>query len=305
MKIAFIDRTSQAYLGQWGIHSDTAIKKFFHNMDTLKSELSKFRPDCVFINKGSTLNYEAVRLAITPYKSVYFLGDYRDPFPRWGYAYSTLCDMVLFTWKDVKIWKSINAMGQKNIHCVHQGTNTDVFSPLPDIEKTADVSFGGGFYGDNFSDAKERLATVKMLQDKYDCQIAGDGWPSYIDAVPRLNHPKLNKFHNQARVTVGIHNRIFGRYGIKHATSNRLYQCMSIGIPHIAQYSPGVGSRLGESYLDWETHDDLREKIDHLLENPQVAEKIGEQQRKQIVENHTTAIAWKGMEDTIRKCLKL
>lgn len=93
MKIAFIDRTVQAYLGQWGIHSDTAVKKFFHNMDTLKSGLAKFAPDCVFINKGSTLNYELVRLAIKPYKSVYFLGDYRDPFPKWAYAYSTLCDM--------------------------------------------------------------------------------------------------------------------------------------------------------------------------------------------------------------------
>jgi spore maturation protein CgeB len=306
VKIAFIDKTVKAQLTQWGVKSATCEKKFFHNINTLKDELTFYKPDAVFINKGSTLNYEAVRLATLPYFKVYFLGDYRLPFPGWAYAFATMCDIVLFTWKDIAVWESLKKMGQRDIFYVHQGINPDVFRPLPEIKKNLDITFGGGFYGVNFSDAAERLKTVEFLQSKYKTLVAGDGWPSHINSVKRMNHFSLNRFHNRARVTVGIHNRVFDRYGIKYGTSNRLYQCMATGVPHIAQYSPGI-SELFDSdggYLDWKTHEDLATAIDWLLSNPEAAEKTGEKQRAQIIKYHTTLHAWMRMENIIRRCIR-
>lgn len=306
IKIAFINRTVQAQLTQWGVESPTCQKKFLHNMETLQGDLKEFAPDCVFMNKGSTISYEIIRLAIKPYKSVYFLGDYRNPFPRWAYAYATLFDMVLFTWEDTKIWNSIREMGQKNIFCVHQGISPKVFKPLPDVmSKKFDVTFGGGYYGDNFSNAAERLKTIKFLNERYNLQVIGDGWPSYIPSIPRVNHHELNKIHNQSKVTVGIHNRIFGKYGVKYGTSNRLYQCMAIGVPHITQYSPEVSKLFDMGYMDWKTRDELAQKIDALLPDTELRHVIGKIQRHQIKKYHTTLHAWLRIEDKIRQCLEL
>lgn len=302
MRIAFIDKTANAQHAQFGVKSPTCEKKFFHNISSLKIDLKNYKPDAVFINKGSTLNYEEVRLAIKPYFSVYFLGDYRNPFPAWAAAYATTCNMVLFTWKDPNIYSELKSMGQRNIFCIHQGINPDVFRPLPGSPKVYQVAFGGNFHGINFSNAAERLKNVRFLNQHYNFQVIGGGWPSDVGALPRKNHPSLNRILNQAHITVGIHNRLFHKYGVKYGTSNRLFQCMAIGIPHVAQQSPGIHELFDDSYIEWVDRKDLLRKIDWLLSCPDIAREVGQKQRECIINNHTTIHAWMRMEERIREC---
>jgi len=302
MKIAFIDKTIHAQHAQFSVPSPTCEKKFFHNIPSLKLDLKKYKPDVVFINKGSTLNYEEVRLAVKPYFSVYFLGDYRNPFPAWATAYATTCNMVLFTWEDPEIYKDLKTMGQKNVFCIHQGTNPNVFKPIDGSPKIYQAMFGGNFYGVNFSNAAERLKNVRFLNTHYNFQVVGAGWPDDVKAIPRKNHPRLNKLLNQSHTTIGIHNRLFHRWGVRYGTSNRLFQCMAIGIPHIAQQSPGISELFDDCYLEWIDRKDLQRKLDWLLSNPSEAEKLGQRQREYIINNHTVYHAWMRMERRIREC---
>jgi len=293
-KLAIIDKNSKANFSQW--QAAIEPKKFFHNDNNLVSDMKKYNPDIIFINKGNV--FSNIPQAIKEFKSVYFYGDFYRPIPQYVIEYSKIVDAVIFTNKDKELWINIkNNANQKNIYFVSMGTDIEIFKPLENVEKKYDIIFPGNYFGKNFCGSDIRLNLVKHLKDiNYNFQVIGDGWPKEINAISRQGHHDLNLSINQAKITVGMSHFI----DIPYYTSNRLYQCMATGVPHITWYSPGVRSLFKKSYLDVNSYQQLDNMIYGLIKNKVKRNFFGLSQRYEIKNHHTIFDFWQQIENILQ-----
>ena len=289
-KLAIIDKNKNAHLSQWKAAPDP--KKFFSTDNAVMSSLDAYNPDIVFINKGNM--FTGILPVIKKYKSVYFYGDYYTPIPAYVYKYAKICTAVIFTNKDQGLWKSIRTQcDQKNIFFVPLGTDTDIFKPLKTIDKIYDIVFGGNYLGPSFCGSKLRLDLVEHLLEKgYNLQVVGNGWPAHINAKPFQSHPELNFTINQAKLTVGISHFI----NVPYYTSNRLFQFMATGVPHITWYSPKVKDLFLFGYKDVNSYEELDKTIDDLFNNNSYRIYLGNEQLWEIRDRHTIYNAWDKIE---------
>lgn len=277
---------------QFGVVSKTCAKQFFWNPNTAVRAVKDFDPDFLFVNKQFSM--EVIEELVKTYPLAYFFGDFRNPLPNFVVKFVEMAKIGFFTWKK----PSINDSWPK-IKLVHQGANPEVYKPRQSIQKKYDVIFSGNFYGTDL-----RLKTARFLAHNFNFIAIGAGWPPGIPSLSRKMAGSMPRYYNQARITVGIFNRTdFSDSKVHYYTSNRLFNCMAMGIPHIAPYSPGVVEIFDKGYMEWRTHNDLGEKIEMLLKNPRHARNVGKSQREEILKRHTTLHAWLRMEKWIRKCL--
>jgi len=290
-KLAIIDKNKNARLSQWRAAPDP--KKFFSSDNAVISLLDVYKPDFVFINKGNL--FTGIFPTIKKYKSVYFYGDYYRPIPAYVYEYAKVCDAVVLTNKDQGLWKELRAAcNQKNIFFVSQGVDTDVFKPIENTPKIYDIVFGGNYFGPSFLGSDIRLALVEhLLKSPYKFQVIGDGWPDYVNALPRQNHSDLNLSINQSRLTVGMSHFV----DVSCYTSNRLYQFMATGVPHIAWDSPGIKTLFRHGYYSIDSYEKLDNAIKNFLENQTTSEFIGKSQAKEIRNRHTIYHTWQKIEE--------
>jgi spore maturation protein CgeB len=134
-----------------------------------------------------------------------------------------------------------------------------------------------------------------MIEKGYDLKVVGDGWPKDINAMPRQGFVELNKTINQAKLTVGISHFI----DVPGYTSNRLYQCMATGVPHIAWHSPKVAKIFKHGYTSVKSYDELDEKIELYLESNVRRGFAGNCQHGEIYNRHTIYHAWNRIEDIL------
>ena len=190
----------------------------------------------------------------------------------------------------------------KNPHVVRRATDPNQFHPLPEIEPIYDVVFAG-----NNSGGEPRMKVMEFLHKNFNLYIVGAGWPKKFNQLGRKtsNYAGLNKHLNEGKVTVGAFNLIDKvKDGASYYTSNRPYQNMAVGRPHISPYCPGVHEFFEKGYLDYKDLDQLKTQIEILLSTSQEKrDEIGRVQRNEIVTRHTYAHAWKYMEEIIEKNL--
>jgi spore maturation protein CgeB len=284
-KLAIIDKNSNARFSQWRAAPEP--KKFFYNDRSLIDNLKNYKPDVIFINKGST--FSNVKYAMLKYKSIYFYGDYYRPVPDYVRQYARMANAVIFTNKDKWLW---NCIGNKNTFFISQGVDTDIFKPV-NVEKKYDIVFGGNYYGSKFCGSDIRMQLVRHIKDmSLDFCVVGDGWPDDIQAIPRQGVVEYNKIINSARVTVGISHFI----DVPCYTSNRLYQMMATGVPHIAWYSPGVKELFKTGYCEVSQMHQLDNLINIYVTNKKERDTKGWLQRQEILNSHTIFDSWNKIE---------
>jgi spore maturation protein CgeB len=290
-KLAIIDKNPKAHLSQWKAAKEP--KKFFHNDNSLVIDIKKYNPNIIFINKGHT--FTNIPQAIKDFKSVYFYGDYYIPLPTYVKEFAAICDAVILTNKDPTAkWSLKNT--KASIFFASQGTDIEIFKPI-NTEKKYDIVFGGNYLGSKFPGSTRRLELVRhLIKKNYNLKVVGDGWPKDINALPRQGFIEYNKIINSARITVGISHFI----DVPWYTSNRLYQMMATGVPHIAWYSPDVKKLFKNGYIEIETYNELDELIDYFLANKQARNTAGEKQRKEIVNRHTIFHFWQRIENILQ-----
>ena len=177
--------------------------------------------------------------------------------------------------------------------------DTDVFKPLPDEDKKYEILFGGSFFRDAFP--KDRIRLIRHLKDKgYNIQVVGDGWPEDIEAIPRKGVIEYNRMMNQSRVTIGMSH--FN--DVAYYTSNRLYQAMATGVPHISWHAPFIADRFEEGYLEVKSYDEIKKILDFLLSSEFWRKTVGNCQHREILNNHTLLHAWQRMKAIIKDNLK-
>lgn len=286
-KLAIIDKNPNAHLTQWRAAPEP--KKFFHNPRTLANDVRKYNPDYIFINKGNTFPLEEIQAAIWGYRSVYFYGDYYRPIPNYVMELAKICSAVVLTNKDKGLWGSL---GNDRIYFVSQGADTEIFKPVKLNTKYA-VVFPGNYYGTKFLGSDIRLKLVRWIQKAgYNFLAVGNGWPEDVNSIPRQPVHKLNTIINQSKITVGMSHFV----DVPCYTSNRLYQCMATGVPHIAWYSPGVKDLFSQGYREVNSYSELHELMLGLLLNGKARLEMGTAQYSEIHLHHTIFHVWENIE---------
>lgn len=285
MKIAIIDKNPKAHLTQWRAAPEP--KKYFYKDASLEQDIKKYSPDAIFINKANT--FTRIPAAVKGYKSFYFYGDFYKPIPEYVKQYAKICTAAIFTNKDKSLWNEIKKSGQKNIYFVSQGVDPNVFYPLG-FKKKYDILFAANYFGRKFCGSDIRLEFARFLKKEFGkkFQIIGDGWPADLDAMPRQGAIELNKTINQSKLTVGMSHFI----DVPFYTSNRIYQSMATGVPHIAWHSPQVRSIFNQGYIQVKRYSDLKMLLETLLEDTTMRLKIGIRQHAEIINHHTIFHTW-------------
>jgi hypothetical protein len=288
-KLAIIDKNPDAKFTQWRAAAEP--KKFFHKDNSLATDIKKYDPDFIFINKGNT--FKNIPSAIAGKKSIYFYGDYYRPIPKYVPYYSSLCSAVVLTNKDRALWRSL---GNKNIYFASQGVDVEIFKPVC-MKKKYDVIFAGNYYGTKFLGSDIRLEFARYIKNlPYKTEIIGDGWPLDIDALPRQGMADLNQSINASMLTAGMSHFI----DVPFYTSNRLYQSMATGVPHIAWHSPKVRSIFRHGYLEVSSYKQMSIFIKKLLKHHEMRLNIGMRQFSEIRNYHTIFDFWNKIEKIMK-----
>ena len=289
MVVALIDKNPKT---QFAIGHNYPV---FTNLQSLKQDIADYAPDWVFI--FIKYGMDQIREAIKNTKAAYIFADYRNPLPEFALQLSHMSDITVTSWKQPSLWKTL-----KNPHVIRRATDPNKFKPLPEIKPIYDVVFAGNNVG-----GKPRMKVLEFLYKNFNLYIVGAGWPKKFNQLGRKtgSYVSLNKHLNEGKVTVDIFNRTdMVKEGVSYYTSNRPYQNMAVGRPHLQPYVPGVQEFFEKGYLDYKDLDQLKTQIEILLSTSQEKrDEIGRVQRNEIVTRHTYAHAWAYMENIIEKNL--
>ena len=289
MKIALIDKNPKT---QFAIGHNHPV---FTGLSSLKKDIAEYNPDWVFVSIKHGM--DQIREATVNTKMAYIYADYSNPLPLFTRQLSEMADITLTSWKQPDLWKTL-----KNPHVIRRATSSDKFRPLPEIKPIYDVVFAGHNYN-----GEPRTKVINFLNKHFNLYIVGSGWPSKFQQLGRKtkNYHELNKCLNRGKITVDIFNRRdMIKEGVSYYTSNRPYQNMAVGRPHLQPYCPGVEEFFKAGYLAYRDLNDLKTMIETLLNKPQwVRDALGNVQRNEIVTRHTYAHAWKYMENLIERNL--
>jgi len=288
MKVVLINKNPKSQFAQGNNHP------VFTGLHTLSQDIHNYNPDWVFISMKHGM--DQVREAIKNTKAAYLYADYRNPLPKFTIEFSKMANITLTSWKHPKLWKTL-----KNPHVVMRATDPTEFFPIPEIKPEYDVVFGGNNFGGD-----PRMKVMNFLNKHFNLFIIGAGWPSKFNSSGKArSYIHLNRTLNKGKVTVGAFNLIDKfKDGTSYYTSNRPYQNMAVGRPHLSPHCPGVSEFFKNGYMEYMNLGHLKELVELLLNMTQKErDKIGKIQRKEIVENHTYKHGWEYMEKVVKENL--
>lgn len=153
--------------------------------------------------------------------------------------------------------------GRNKIKCVTYAVDEEIY-PEVKSEKIYDVGFIG-----TFNDNDGRYDFIENLKSKFNCFISSE-----------LATHKITEELAKCRVLVNH---------IRYEEINiRFFECMASGA-QVVSYSPALSlfAQEGIHYLTFKTPDEAVEKIQFLLDHPEVAEKMTKEARKHVLANHT------------------
>lgn len=326
MKIAFIDKNKNADKGQFRVCNKE--KAFFSIESDLVKEVNAFNPSVIFISKGDKFSIKQLKKVTKGRISAFFYGDYRgDQLPTYARELALHCNIVFFTWWNRKIYDDLNTNGQKFIFRIQQGTDENIFKPIKELHKdTPDfaVTFAGAYipessrrilmekeFGNSnhlFDDVlplaefrKELMIKLMEIYGKRFC-LVGPGWEKDVFTNATL-YPKryswnaLNTFYNRSACSFGINHYT----DVPYYTSNRLYQGMAAGVPHISWRCPKLEEIIPNNALaEVSSIEELLSAIKVFNENKQVRDRKARIQRETVLQNFTLEHAWGRMEEIIK-----
>lgn len=154
-------------------------------------------------------------------------------------------------------------VGAKNTKLLTYAVDEDIYPEVTD-KKEYDLGFIG-----NIMDGDGRKEWIDLVQSKYNCLISTDTITRDIAKV----YAKCKIVFNPIRI---------------EEINIRFFEALACGA-QLCSYSPSLHmfAEEGKHYLTYKNKDDLFTKIDFLLENPDIAENMAKEARKEVLRRHT------------------
>jgi len=213
------------------------------NMDFYK-KVMKFSPDIVFINKGERFVPLFIQKIKKQNDSIFiavFNGDQRGTTQDSAVLLGSVSDVLLLNNCDEKQWNEYYVRGVKKIIEYYTAADIATYYSMNNVQKRYDIVFIGGDYKDKFPLSEFRRDVIRVLSKKYSVAIAGsDSWRylAKVHYVGRKYNLDFTNLVNLSRFSLGIN----AFNNITNYTSNRTWNSMACGVPHICHRFKGCES---------------------------------------------------------------
>jgi glycosyltransferase involved in cell wall biosynthesis len=241
---------------------------------------------------------------------------------RFSFIYKLLTPLIVKIWKDSAEVIS-NSQGLKKlalksnpkqrIGVIYNGINTQEFMPNNSL-KSEDkfVITPGASRITSRKGLKYLIEAVYKLSQKHpntQLNIIGDGDEKYIleklvkklkieknvNFLGRISHEKISKFYQEANV--------FVLPSLNEGMSNTMLEALSSGLPIIATDTGGSKELITEGengyIVEMKNSDDIDEKLEKLIDNPELRNEMGEKSRARALE-----LSWEKVAKQYRELYK-
>lgn len=307
MKILYVGTFVGNHVSDW--YRQKAFQKVFEESDTfcyrssakrhtINGMLSKLvitatkkNYDIIFINKAELIDpniITQIKVHCPDTLIIYWYGDQRGiavpEFAKLG----AVADIMLVSNSDKNQFEQYKKLGVKKIMAHHTGTDTDVFKPIQAIQQTEehyDAIFLGSNYNVRFPESITRKKMIKRINNNFKLIVYGNNWPNYLARGGLVYKDAYAVAVSNAKITLGInaYNNINGY------TSNRMWNCLACGKPHLACYYDGIENMFENwKHLIWfKDSDEALKIIKKLLKDKKMREEIGMNGRQYVVNKHS------------------
>lgn len=273
---------------------DFQLKTFEFDRDTMRrmliQEAERMRPDMIFMQiQGSEILDMATfnRLSEISFTVNYTFDKRSKEQSEWLYNLSPYVGLLcLSNQEDVD---ECNSRGYKNVMLLHSSCDMDAYRPLGDGPLDPEYRGGVVFVGNNYENtmhqfpgSKERSEMVALLRYSFPGKfmVFGNDW----QASKIINGNEEVKVYLSSLIAINQNN-----FDAENYTSDRLWRIMATGALCLTKYFKGIEKLFNEGvHLSWWfTFDDLKQKLQYYLDNPDIACKIGVQGVLEVRKNHT------------------
>lgn len=258
----------------------------------LLNKVKSFKPDLVFLQiqhtniiNGGTI--AQIKQILPQAKIVNWTGDVRSYIPR--------------TYKDVGRYSDLNLIsstGQlemfrkdlNNVKYLQIGYNPKLYYPEenPRRDFTWDCTFIAHYNGkEKYPGTSDRVKAAQALRAKFKDRFClyGDGWPRNIKSKGSIDQKTVNNIYHQSKCVISVSH--FN--DISHYFSDRLLMCLASGRPTVQLYFPQYESYFTNNcdLVIADSPEDVATKAEWLVNNPQMANFIGQNGAAKVFAEHT------------------
>lgn len=269
---------------------DYQLQSFEYGREKMRENLLKLadytKPDLIFLHVQSSevLDYDTViKLSAIGFTVLYTFDCRTTEQTEWMYNYAKHLGLVCFSNQDDV--QECMRRGIMNTMVVQSSCDMDKYRKLDHKVPNIDILFIGGNYVNTnllFPLAEEREDMIKFLSDTY-----GDGFT--VMGMGRVGSRLVISgeeiaVYNECKIAISHNN--FNKHLY---TSDRLWRIMATGTFCLTRYFDGIEKLFTRKvHLDWwHNFDELKEKIDYYLANPEEREQIAGNGMHLVRNNHT------------------
>ena len=179
---------------------------------------------------------------------------------------------------------------KKPVHYLQIGYNPKLY--YPETEPRTNFPYDCIFIGNHnpkerYPGAQARLDTCKLLREKFKQRFClyGHGWPRPLRSKSSIDQRTVAQAYHQSKCVISVSH--FN--DIDHYFSDRLLMCMASGRPTIQLYFPKYESYFTNN-CDLLIAKDIRDiavKVDWVIQNPAMANYIGQSGAAKVFAEHT------------------
>ncbi|MEW5769567.1 MAG: glycosyltransferase [Pseudomonadota bacterium] len=253
-----------------------------------------FRPDLVFVIRGSKLSAETLDAMGSARKVIWFHDSARrsDISPEQLRLYDRV---YVFEAGDIPWLRE--QLGIESSF-LPMGFDPDVYRPMPEVEKDIDVFFVGKYYPErretlerlarDFADRKLRFygRYVRYREPKTWGQhlrykLSGQGG---VFINRSLNPGEINRMYARAKICLNMHHA-----QSSHGCNPRVYEIMGAGAFQLVDDLPYLRDTLGDVLDRYADYGQLRDAIAHFLFDDAARERATDTSRRAALTDHSFA----------------
>jgi len=252
----------------------------------LLSYIFSYKPDILFVVPCRGEIPKKILKFIKQFTNTTVIAWNSDDDRRWddySKKYAHAYDYMITTYE--KIYHKAKEQGFKNILLSQWACNPKRNRKL-DIEKKFDLSFIGIAYGDRIDYIK------KLLNEGFNVKFGGLEWEKYLDIKKTdFSQEDILLITNQSKIAIVFSKGIDGKKQIKA----RIFETPAHGVCTFIEYFEGIEKyyKINEDIITFKNPEDLVQKAKYYLKNEQEREKIAQNGRKKVIENHAYKLRFK------------
>ncbi len=191
------------------------------------------------------------------------------------------------------------------------GVDTERFQPTDEPYDPDEIVFVGrmDYYPNQecmYEFCEDTLPLIQAKRPTAKLTIVGAEPPAEVRALERLKGvtvtgsvDKVQPYIKKAALTVAPLN-------IARGTQNKILESMAMGVPTVCSTlaAGGVDAVEGEHLFSAQRPEDYAQKILHILNDPQVRNRMGEASRARVISHHSWDSAMVRMDQIVQSCVE-